>query len=260
MGHSQEYRDNTIIMVNLGKYFHGEQYKGEHVSVDQLPLFNFNGFSMLSWLGENGGVSESDRNHMKDVIGAYGEFPVRIKCAGKKGKCAETSTHLVLPYQYVHKHEKQSGPEFREQFDIPQRPFYCPKCAEEFSYVYSAGNMQKGAVSLPINFTIFKKRGDGWDFTYCNLDRNELHGRLKRIANAILTQGLDIDPDRMDPNSRMRIGRSEARDIVKKLIGITGQQCLFEDFEEYMIKKPPKFIFNIKRTSKKIPGQMSLFL
>ncbi len=241
------YKPNLVLLVDFGKYCKGRK---KPLSVDQIPLAHFKGLSYLGFLqGIN--ISKFHREQIGNVIQAYEDFPVKIKCTGKGGSCSKTAKKIVLPWEYISKHEKQRGPEWRKQFFIPENPFYCPECSEEFTECYKADSLWgKGTMEFPISFRILKWKGEDW-----NLDRKRLHRELQKVAYEILFQGLEIDTSKMKDVKRISFTYEQAKEIVNQLLGAYKQGALFK-IDDYEIKK----LYVIRRRGQKSQKQMSLNL
>ncbi len=248
-----EYRSDLILLLNFGEYNEG---RINSPSVDQIPLVDFHGLSYLkNFLRDENkfrNLSDYDSEQMRHVIKAFTNFPVEIRCTGKRGDCKEVAEAITIPYEEVHKHDEQSGPEMRKQLEVPRSSFYCPECSEEFTYNHKGGSEGKGTVNFPISFGILEKKELGH-----NLDRAELHKELKKIAYRILFQGLEIDISGIEEPTRMYISREQAKEIVNRLLKVPEQKELFEDNGIGYTTRP---VFIIKRTSKKIREQKVLNL
>lgn len=233
------YNSNLILLVNFGRY---NKKRKNPPSVDQIPLIDFHGFSYLGFLKRLENIAEYDREQIGYVEKAYEEFPVKVKCRGEGGSCKEVAGGIVIPWEYVHKHDKQSGPEWRKQLYPERMELLCPEHAEEFEYNFSGGSREKGVEIFPISFSILEEIENDW-----NLDRSVLHKNLKRIAYKILTQGLEIE--NVEALERMVIDIYQAKKIVNTLLKIPKQPNLFGRGSEYKTR-------NIKRL-KRGPGGTS---
>lgn len=244
------YRPDLILLVNFD-----DDYNRGRVStpsVDQIPLIDFGGLSYISSLTDFEAISDYDRDQMSHVVHAYGDFPVHVKCTHKGGECGEEAETIVLPWERVRKHEKQGGPAWRKQIYIEENPFYCRDCAEEVSHEYGRGTRGKGTESLPISFSILDRPRRDW-----NLDRTQLHMRLKKLAYQLRFQetGDLIDTGDMYESSRMYFNREEAKEVVNKLLGVPSQIDLFESPESSGFRQ--RELFMIRRVpdrERNVPG------
>ncbi len=259
------YRPDLILLVDFdeGKYSKGRK---NPLSVNQIPLMRFRG---LSYLGKNlmsfDGSPEYDKNQIRHVIKAFAKFPVKIKCYGGSKKCSGVAEKIVIPWEMVHKHDEQVGPELRKQFYVDQSQFCCINCYNDKKYREVENDKLAGLTALPISFGIAvagKKRFG------TNLDRTELHRKLKKIAYQLISQdtGEIIDPYEMKELSR--ISKKGAKEIVNKLLGIQRppkepEQGELFDLERKKVKRKEieykeRPIFILKRAPQKNKGQLMI--
>ena len=219
------YRPELILTVNFGGYDNGRKTPP---AVDLIPLLDFDGFRYVAnFLANPEGLKNLapyDRKQILNIIDAYKELDVKIKCTGRYGECKEPAQKIALAWEHVHKHERQSGPEERVQLDVKDRPFYCGDCAGEFRHV-----SDDRTIEFPINFGILGSPPQDW-----NLDRTRLHMALKKIAYQLTEQTADdvIDTSRMNAPKRMGISNQHAKRIVNRLLRAPVNMSLFEK-EEY---------------------------
>jgi hypothetical protein len=222
MLYTQNYNGRLILIMPFGKY--------EEKSIDQIPLSDFDGFSYLRWLCERENISRYDREQISNVIIAFEKFPVEIKCIGFERDCNRKATNLVLPWEEVHKHEMQRGPEMRKQTEVIPN-FLCEECGNDYREAYAGGSRTKGIIEIPINFSYLDKKNIPIDV---NLNRRDLHRILRKISYEVLPQGLYIE-NLGDIDERVIIDKKSAKEIVNKLLGFDeeNQLRLFEIPEMY---------------------------
>jgi len=252
---SKKYSPELILTVGFGKY--------GNYSIEQLPLNEPDGFSYLDdFLKGLKNISAYDREQIENVTRAFGDFPAEIKCHGAGKNCDNKASKIVLPNEFVHKHDKQSGPEWRRQIEVTQNPFYCDECAKIYAEYYKAGSREKGIVAAPISFSVLKRGNAPKDL---NLNREKLHGVLRRFAYEVLEQGKEIDGLKIDYKRNIYITKEKAKKIVNILLGVDEnnwpeQLSLFDEAEvkkEIAYKERPIFKFEKKASD---PNQKKLKL
>ncbi|MCJ7816786.1 MAG: hypothetical protein MUP55_02910 [Candidatus Aenigmarchaeota archaeon] len=237
------YNPRAIILLNFGKYARDENGKlKEHPpSITQIPFIDYEGFSYLD--GYLSKPEKTDRivieprdlEYIQSVAGALDEFPVRVKCEGERGHCKNQARRLVVPYSIDYNRPekvKKGGPDFINQTYILDSSFCCDVCAQEREY-----QKEKKVLKLDIGFRLPDSLTDLKKKREWNVDRRELHGKLRKIAYQLTTQEID---DMIDPRSmggeRAVITRYTAQEIVNKLLHIPENQ-LPRESEEYDIRR-----------------------
>ncbi|MEM5871404.1 MAG: hypothetical protein QW051_00865 [Candidatus Aenigmatarchaeota archaeon] len=238
---SENYNPNLILTIprELGKY------TGK--SLDQIPLLNPDGFSYLEWLKKIENISPYDLEQLENVIGAYSKFPVKVRCIGKNGECDNETHKIILPFERAF--NPYTEKEFNSYEIFPN--FLCKECAEDYKDRYIGGR-EKGVLELPLSFKIFEHKYD--------YNRKKLLEIFRRIAFAVLTQGLEIDTKRIDYKSKIIAEKEICKEIVNTLLGAreseNRQLALFGDLsKKYNYKERDLYII---KGNESCPGQIKL--
>jgi hypothetical protein len=226
------YDSKSIVLVNLGEY--GRNGRGdikEHPpSIDHIPLFDYRGFRYLDvFLSEPEKTADPknafrfvvhpfDRAYIKTVTYALARFPVTVKCQGKYNECKEPAVKLVLPYEPVKNVDERiatGAPHWVNQTDVKRSSFCCGICAD-----YMASENSGRAKKLDISFALPRELAEfpyrrGW-----NLDRQELHRRMKLVASQLIAGGMDdmIDFSAISREKLTPIRELGAQAIVNKVV------------------------------------------
>ncbi|MBN2042542.1 MAG: hypothetical protein JW754_01935 [Candidatus Aenigmarchaeota archaeon] len=203
------YKNDRIFILGFG------EHKGE--SISSVPLHHWEGYWYLKDSNFKQFLNDYDQEQINHVVNAFHEFPVLIRCCGKYGECNEVSVNLAIPWEKRKKHEKQGGPEYRQQFELGSNPFFCTSCYEEFAHRYSDGSRGLGVEQFPISFEIFTDKDNHKDW---NLGRGQLHDLFRRIAYQLIEKEIFdvIDVSNLDRNQRILFDKKNAKFVVDKLL------------------------------------------
>ena len=218
------YNPGRILLVSRELWEHFGEY-AKDPSVAQIPLMDYRGFRHVAGYlsspertkADGHEIATEDLEYVLAVASAFREFPVRIKCEGEWGHCRNQAEHLVLPYQIDNNRPekvKNGAPEFVNQTYVFDSSFCCKDCGDEMRQ-QKGGKVLKLEISFRLPKTLIGTERREW-----NVDRTELHRKLKRIAYQLRTMGIDdlIDP-RSIPKERMRVDIYTAQRIASRLAG-----------------------------------------
>jgi hypothetical protein len=283
-----EYKPGTILVVDFG----------DHVgkSIAQLPLVDYkDGYRFIANLSKSpkmkDGISYDPKfqTYISEVVYAFREFPIKIKCEGAHGwDCKRIAGNLVMTYDRIANHPEKigkdnHGPKWIKQLNMNDSYFCCENCGQvrKKDKTNCRETEESGTVELPISFRLpYFLIGE--DRVNYNIDRKELHHKLRKLAYQLKDKGIDdvIDPRNiLRPNDdngeepRIIFTKEIAQEITSKLLqkrlNLTAEylDCIMEagfeteylrqinDFEHaYKAKKAKEL-----QRHKLIPGQPALF-
>ncbi len=219
------YDPSTIVLLNFGRYSKDKNGNRKKTlpSITQIPLAHPDGFGYISGFLSNPEktgriiIEPDDLVYIRSVSDALEEFPVHVRCEGRSGECRSSSSCLVLPYardrNFVER-VRRGGPEVINQTYVLDSSFRCYSCAAEKEYEKS-GKVLKLNISFRLPDILTRKPEKlGW-----NVDRQELHGKMRKIAWMLAKYGIDglITPGEAACSSpRMDIYSSQ--DIISRLL------------------------------------------
>ena len=282
------YKPGTILVVKFGEH--------TDKSIAQLPLVDYkDGYRFIANLSKSPKMEDGTsydpkfQTYMSEVVYAFREFPIKIKCEGAHGwDCKRIAKNLVMTYDRVANRpekigENNHGPKWIKQLNMNDSYFSCENCGQvrKKDKTNCRETEESGTVELPISFRLphFLIGGDRINY---NIDRRELHQKWRKLAYHLKDKGIDdvIDPREVlrptDGNGnepRIVFTKEMAQEITNKLLqkrlNLTAKyldyimEAGFEtdylqqinDFEHaYDVMKAKE-----TRRRKPIPSQLALF-
>jgi len=236
------------------------------------------------------GYDPKFQTYLSEVVYAFREFPIKIKCEGAHGwDCKKIAKNLVMTYDRVANHpekigEDNHGPKWIKQLNANDSYFCCENCgqARKKDKTNCRETEESGTVELPISFRL-PHFLIGEDRVNYNINRRELHQKWRKLAYQLKDKGIDdvIDPrevlrpkDANETELHIIFTKEIAQEIANKLLqnrlNLTAEYLgdimetgfkreyleQINDFERaYKAMKAKEL-----RRHKSIPGQPELFV